>query len=219
LLEWPAVSAEQQAEICTELLATTAGALPRYGVAPSPELFLDLVPSSTGLMLMAFGQGPFALFAWPAHDARAAAAGVGAFLSAWPASLPPPRAPDLLLDLDASGRLRSASGPIARAAPSLLSAPAAPTSALLTQICGAIAALFALRAGGTGAGASEVVSHHLAVPGRVELPPEVMTVVLPMSAIDLAVRRAALDRDPGWVPWLRRTVRLEFAADSGGEVI
>jgi hypothetical protein len=219
MLEWPAVSPEQQAEVATELLAATAAALPRYGAAPNPEIFLDLVPSPAGRMLTAVGQGPFALFAWPAYDARATAAGVAAVLSVWPAPFPRPRARDVLLNLDTSGRLRSASGPMVRAALFLSSAPAAPASSLLAQVCGAMAELFALRAGGAGADASEVVSRYLAISGRVELAPEAMTVVLPMSAIDLAVRRAALDRDPGWVPWLRRTVRLEFAPDSGGDVI
>ena len=75
--------------------------------------------------------------------------------------------------------------------------------------------LFALRTGGTPADASEIVSRYLAISGHVELKPEAMTVVLPMARIDLAVRRAALDRDAGWVPWLRRTVRIEFVPEGG----
>lgn len=35
-------------------------------------------------------------------------------------------------------------------------------------------------------------------------------VVLPLSAIDLAIRRLALDVDPGWVPWLGRVVRFHY---------
>ena len=105
LLECPPVSPEQQAEVCTELLAATAAALPRYGVAPEPEVFLDLVPSPAGRMLVAFGCGPFALFAWPADDARSVAAGLAAFLSVWPGSFPPPRAPDVLIG---SGHERAA---------------------------------------------------------------------------------------------------------------
>jgi hypothetical protein len=37
-----------------------------------------------------------------------------------------------------------------------------------------------------------------------------MTIRLPMERVDLDVRRAGLDRDPGWVPWLGRCVRFEF---------
>jgi hypothetical protein len=37
-----------------------------------------------------------------------------------------------------------------------------------------------------------------------------------MESIDLAVRKAGLDRDPGWVPWMERNVRVEFE-EPGGE--
>jgi hypothetical protein len=247
LLTWPPVSPEQQAEACTELLAATATALPRYGVAPSPEVLLDLMPSPAGRLLVASGQGPFALFAWPAPDASAVAAGLAAFLGAWPGSFPPPRAPGVLVDLDTSGRLRpnaterrnkgdsgrlhpdtsrqphgaraGVSEPTVGAAPLLPFTPTAPASALLAQICGTLAELFALRVGLTPAEASEVVARYLAIPAQVEWRPEAMTVVLPMARIDLAVRRAALDRNAGWVPWLGRTVRLEFVSEGGDDVV
>jgi hypothetical protein len=35
-----------------------------------------------------------------------------------------------------------------------------------------------------------------------------------MERIDLALRRSGLDRDPGWVPWLQRVVRIEFVPDA-----
>jgi len=255
LLTSPLVSPEQQAEVCIELLAATAVALPRYGVAPSPEVFLDLVPTQAGRMLVASGNGPFALFAWPAHDAAAAAAGVAAFLSMWPGSFPPPRGPGVLLDLDTSARLRldtsegrqTASARTVRAARFLpfarsvattsaasqfasTTSAAAPSaaatsattpagSALLAQICGTLAELFTLRVGLVPADAAEVVARYLAIPAHVELELEAMTVVLPMARIDLAVRRAALDRNAGWVPWLQRTVRIEFAPEREGDVV
>ncbi len=34
-------------------------------------------------------------------------------------------------------------------------------------------------------------------------------------SVDLAVRRAGLDRDPGWVPWLEKRVRFAFGEDDG----
>jgi hypothetical protein len=212
LREWPAVSPEQQAEACTELLAASAAALPRYGMAPGPEVLLNLVASPTGRLLVASGHSPFVRFSWPAADARAAAAGLAAFLGAWPAAFPPPRASRVLLGLDQSTRLRPSSGPAA-AAPWVPAAPTQAVSALLAQICGATAELFVLRAGGAPAAAAELASRYLAIPGRVMLAPEAMTVVLPMASIDLGVRRAALDRDTGWVPWLQRTVRIEFAPE------
>lgn len=219
LLEWPAVSSEQQAEVSVELVAATAVALPRYGAVPSPEVVLDFAPSPAGQMLAGFSGGPLALFAWPAHDGRAVAAGLSAFLGAWPRSLPPPRARDVLLELDDSGRLRPISGPVERRLLVARPGPTAPASALLAQICGAMMELFALRAGAAEDDAAAFISRYLAIPGRVELAPGSMTIVLPMGAIDLAVRRAALDRDAGWAPWLRRTVRIEFAPEGGGEPI
>jgi hypothetical protein len=33
-----------------------------------------------------------------------------------------------------------------------------------------------------------------------------------MESIDLSLRRAGRDRDPGWVPWLRKPVRNEYDA-------
>ena len=215
----PPVSPEQQAEVSIELLTATAAALPRSGIAPPPEVSLDLATSPAGRMLVASGLGTYALFAWPAPDARAAAAGVAAFLSVWPGSFPPPRAHEVLLGLDTSRRLRSASGLMTRASPLLPAAPTAPAAALLAQISGAMSELFAARAGDASVGTCELVSRYLAIPGRVVLEPAAMTVVLPMAATDLAVRRAALDRDPGWVAWLGQTVRIEFAPEGGGDVV
>lgn len=34
----------------------------------------------------------------------------------------------------------------------------------------------------------------------------------PLAAIDLALRRAGWDQDPGWLPWLGRTIRFRFGA-------
>jgi hypothetical protein len=39
-----------------------------------------------------------------------------------------------------------------------------------------------------------------------------MDVILSGAGIDLDLRRAALDGDPGWLPWLRRSVRFVFEA-------
>jgi hypothetical protein len=218
LLEWPAVSPEQQAEVSVEILAAIAAALQRYGSPLRPEVVLDLAPSPAGRMLAGFS-GPFSLFAWPAHDAVAVAAGLRTFLGAWSSSLPPPRARGVLLELDVSGRLQPLSGPVERRPLIACPGPKAPASALLAQICGAVAELFALRAGSAEGSAASFVSRYLAIPGRVDLAPGSMTIVLPMGAIDIAVRRAALDRDAGWAPWLRRTVRIEFAPDGEQEPI
>jgi hypothetical protein len=38
-----------------------------------------------------------------------------------------------------------------------------------------------------------------------------ITVRFPPGAADVAVRRCGMDRDPGSIPWLGKTVRLEFS--------
>jgi hypothetical protein len=53
-------------------------------------------------------------------------------------------------------------------------------------------------------------------PGRLVLLDEAVHVVMPHTALDIDHRRAGLDRDPGHVPWLGRSLRIEFA---GGEVL
>ncbi|WP_295888719.1 hypothetical protein [uncultured Thiohalocapsa sp.] len=52
----------------------------------------------------------------------------------------------------------------------------------------------------------------LRVPGQVAHPPTHLDVRFPPSAVRLAVRLAALDIDPGWVPWLGRVVRFHYDA-------
>lgn len=46
--------------------------------------------------------------------------------------------------------------------------------------------------------------------GRLLLPEETLIVAMPMSAVDLALRRAGLDQNPGWAPWMERRVELVF---------
>jgi hypothetical protein len=217
LLAWPAVSPEQQGEVSTALLAGFASALSMQGVL-APQVMLDLAPSPMGRLLVATGLGPFAVFAWPAPDARAAAAGVFAFLSAWPVAASPPQAPGALLSLDPGGRLRPLSPTANRPAPLLPSAPDAAAGALVAQACGAMAELFSLRASAKPTTAQDLVDRYLALEGHVWLAPEAMTIQLPMASIDIALRRAALDRDPGWTPWLGRSVRFDFRAEEQGEV-
>lgn len=46
--------------------------------------------------------------------------------------------------------------------------------------------------------------------GRLEVGPGRADLHLPTDAIDIAVRRAGLDIDPGWVPWLGRVIRFHY---------
>jgi hypothetical protein len=50
----------------------------------------------------------------------------------------------------------------------------------------------------------------LALRGRLVAEPEEVRLVLSFDAIDIRIRKAGLDRNPGWVSWLRKTVRIEF---------
>jgi hypothetical protein len=47
-------------------------------------------------------------------------------------------------------------------------------------------------------------------PARCALDRTHLDVLFPLASADLALRRAGLDLDPGWVPWLGRVVRLHY---------
>jgi len=54
------------------------------------------------------------------------------------------------------------------------------------------------------------VARALAVPGRLHVTSSHVDLVLPLSAADLAVRRAGLDCNPGWLPAFGRVVSFHF---------
>ena len=49
-------------------------------------------------------------------------------------------------------------------------------------------------------------------PGRLLINDWSAELVWPLAGIDLALRRAGWDQDPGWVPWLGRVIRFRFGA-------
>ncbi|HEX5182275.1 MAG TPA: hypothetical protein VFW19_03880 [Allosphingosinicella sp.] len=53
-------------------------------------------------------------------------------------------------------------------------------------------------------------------PGRLSWAEERLIVRFPMTAIDLRLRRRALDVDPGWVDWLGFSVRYVYSAEGEG---
>jgi hypothetical protein len=92
----------------------------------------------------------------------------------------------------------------------------APLDALLAQAAGSLQQIFLARAGTIGVETSaDFVEHFLRVPAHVTLEDGAMDVRLPMDRIDLRVRRAGLDADPGWIPWLERRVTLTFEDGAG----
>jgi hypothetical protein len=50
--------------------------------------------------------------------------------------------------------------------------------------------------------------------GQIVLTEQTVTVIQPVEAIDIDLRRAGLDADPGWLPWLGKTLSFRFV---GGE--
>jgi hypothetical protein len=216
----PVVSSEQHAETASALVASLAAAFPRRGLATLPDTVLGLVEHSSGRLLVAvMPDQPFVLFAWPAPEVRALVAGIHTFLAGWPSSGPPPRAVPELAELDRSGRLRPSRRAVISPSLVLPRAAASPHAvALVAQVGGALGGLFVGRIGQPGrAGSDHLVDDFLAIPGEIELAPESMTVRLPLERVDLRVRRAGLDADPGWVPWLGRRVRIVFAEAQRGD--
>jgi hypothetical protein len=207
----PLVSADQQAEITVLLLNELIATLPRRGLAPLPQVVLGFVRAGSGRLLAAAMAGsPFAIFAWPAADAASTQAGLEAFMASWPHTAPAPLGAPGLAGIDRKARIRAIRG----ADISGLLLPEADNlaaAALLTQSVGSLCHLFAARAKAFDIETSaDLVDRFLAIPARVELSPDTMTIRMPMDRIDPALRSAALDADPGWVPWLNKTVRFEF---------
>jgi hypothetical protein len=58
-----------------------------------------------------------------------------------------------------------------------------------------------------GAGAP---TDRLAIAGEVEIAPDLIRVRLPLDAIDLDIRRAGLDANPGLLPWLDKRLVIKF---------
>jgi hypothetical protein len=57
---------------------------------------------------------------------------------------------------------------------------------------------------------AQSVRRALAIPGRLYVTSSHVDVVIPMQRIDLRVRRAGLDRDPGWLPASGRVIYFHF---------
>ncbi len=195
---------------CAELVQ----ALPRRGLAELPPLHLARVELAGAPVLVGLAQGsPFACFAWPADTPDRTTQGLRTLLSAWPATAVTSAAP-ALARLDTSGRLR----PVADAAPTRPWSPQEAatgrgwSAALAALVVGAPATLFAARLGPDAVAveaAADFARHWISRPGRVRRVDERLDILIAADeARDLALRRAGLDRDPGWMPWLGRTVRF-----------
>jgi hypothetical protein len=206
------VSPDQQAEISRTLLTALRDALPRRGLAELPQVRLRLVDTPGGrLLTAAASSSPFVFFAAPARLPDEAQAALDAFLAVWPASAPAPSAARGLAELDRRARVQPVRGPLPPVALLLAEEGSVPACALVTQIAGVLGHLFAARVGLTELSSSmDLVTRQLSHPARVLLEEETLEIRMPMEHLDLDVRRAGLDTNPGWVPWLRRTVTFTY---------
>ncbi|MGL4397987.1 MAG: hypothetical protein ACRCS9_15730 [Hyphomicrobium sp.] len=49
--------------------------------------------------------------------------------------------------------------------------------------------------------------------GRIEIEDDVISIIQPLAAINITMRRAGLDADPGWLPWLEKRMVFVFEGD------
>ena len=206
----PDITLEQLAEVASTNLACLAAALSRRGLATIPAAVVALVERSAGRLLTVAAEGsPFAFFVWPADSPESIVTGLKLFLAAWPQGSALAAEPALVY-LDSSGRLQ----PLTEASPQTLLLPLAASAmgtALLAMVVGAPCLLFAARADAPSLETVEgFVARYLQRSGRIRSDSERIEVVLDANQSDLAVRRAGLDRDPGWLPWLQRRMGFVF---------
>jgi hypothetical protein len=214
-VECPLITPEQAEDLAVVTCASLAAALPRRQLAEIPPCSLALIDHAAGKLLVASAQGSaFVFFAWPAPEASAMVRGLRAFLLAWSAIGAITAAP-ALASLDDSGRVQPSRADEPKAVPLFVpQADSAAAAALLAIVTGAPCLLFTERAG--IAGDRDALLRRVALRAQVATTAAEVQVILRAEDIDDQVRRAGLDRDPGWLPWLQRKVRLAF---EGGDIL
>lgn len=91
----------------------------------------------------------------------------------------------------------------------LLARTATPVSSVVADCAAAVVALFQMRIGREEVGSARLHAR-LAKSATVRISAEELVVSLSMDSIDIDVRRAGLDFDPGWVPWMRRRALITY---------
>jgi len=213
----PSIAEEQQVEISQSVFGALLDALVFRQLIAKVEPVLQLADTVTGRLLVVSGEGsPYVIFARPANSRDDIVAALDAFLSMWPMSAPPPRAGDALAAFDRRGRVREWRGRSHEDAPLVSNAGSLFASALLTQAAGTLAHMFAARAGADPhARHRHFVERYFRVPALVAMTPGTLDVRMSMDVVNLDVRRAGLDIDPGWIPWLNRRVTFTFEDTDG----
>lgn len=202
------VDADQVHEVAAAALAALAVALPRGGRAALPAGLVRFVEHATGRLLVVTAvDAPFVLFAWPASHPDDAMRGLAAVLARWPAGTPL-HGTRAVIELDRSGRCQHTAALAPE--PFLIAGASVAEVALVSLVAGTACQLFAARAGDTVVEVAAWVAQRLALRGRIVREPALVEIWLASDAVDLDLRRGALDRDPGYVGWLEATVRLRF---------
>jgi hypothetical protein len=188
-------SSEQRAEIVSSLCTALRDALPRRELATIPVVELVFVDDDRGRVLYALASS-LPIFAAPVPSMADAAEAIRAFLRLWPTG--PIFASPAICELAAGSRVKPASQ--------------APTPAYQRKNLPLEAALISAVVAGTAACLFEarVGDRELTIAGHIYDEESARIVTMPMELIRIPVRRAGLDRDPGWVAWLSRHVRIVF---------
>ena len=203
------VELAQQQEVAVQLLRAFVRAATRRGKT-IPPLRLRLWHRSGERFLVACSEDAFPCFVWPADSAAALTSGIATFLQHWPWRSARPEAAPGLATFDRAGRVLVAFDHEPGGSSFLPDRGSAPRAGLVTQVAGTLGALFSARLrADPPLDRATLVSHYL-VPGHVRLSPRRLDVLMPAERAEIAVRLAGLDRDPGWVAWLERTVRVAF---------
>jgi hypothetical protein len=210
----PEIGTEQQAEVALALLGSAVDALACRQSAAWPRVVLQLADVHGERMLIASAAGSgFVLLALPAGSRTALESALTSFLDAWPASALPVRAAPALATLDRRARIQPVTSP-AGTDPLLIVREGREGSpwwtAVVSQVAGTLGQLVAARLGSSSSSSRDRVTRSLAIPARIVSAADRLDIRIPMDCIDLDVRRAGLDVDPGWVPWLRRHVTFTF---------
>lgn len=209
-------SPEQVREVVPALFQAFVHACPRRGLGSVPDLGLRLAAAHAEPVLCVTAIGsPFVLYAAPSGSSDQCRTAIEQLLCLWTEREATLYATPELVQIDSTGRLRLRGR--SPADPDLFLPPAAnaASSMLLGVAIGVLCQIFAVRVKHPSiSDLGQLTDRYFARPATVEIDKETIRVRMPGDAIDLSVRRAGLDRDPGWVPWLKRTVRFLFRGAS-----
>jgi len=187
------VSRTQRDEIVTALCTELFASLPRRGLAVIPDVQLTFVGDAHRRVFCALVDSR-PIFAAPAPVKADAVNAIEQFLGIWTSgSVHAPRA---ICELVPQSRIQRSND----AATASLHLETTDGDLVVAVVAGTATCLLQSRGGDC----------NFAIRGRIEDSADRRIVTMPMDAIRLSIRRAGLDSDPGWVPWLSRSIRIVF---------